>query len=594
MRPTIRRTALRGGALALVLAVLSLLSSGPALAKPPYGAITGSGSTWAYGVIGPWISYAQSNFGMQIAFKPNGSSQGRNDFAQNGVGVVDFADSDIPYQGVDPTTGKQDTSSRPYAYLPVVAGGTAFTYHLTVAGHLVNNLRLSGETIAKIFTNKITNWADPQITRDNGGHALPAEPIRPVVRSDGSGSTAQFTLWMASQYPQIWGPYNGGKNQLTSIYPRQGNQSAVAQDAGVMSTVSSSSGEGDIGYTAYSYPEQAKYPVVYVENPAGYFVQPTAYNVAVALTKAHITGCNASGSCSPAGIKSTDYLTQNLGDVYTYKDPRSYPISSYSYMIIPTSNSDHNMTPSKRQTLGDFLSYDLCGGQSLAIPYGYSPLPANLVKAAFGQVLRLGPKADGGAVSGVDITDQSSSPNCANPTFVKGHPGENGLANIAPMPLPCQKVTSVPCGDGVVPPGTTATNPSGGKVPGGTTTGTTGGTTTAGPGGSTGTNPAAGGGPSGGTAGGPSGGNGSTNPNAPGGSTVPGVDSPANAVPGVDGVGGGTTSASASGVVPTATSLPAQRAADTKVWGWTSVLLALGVVMLPGLYTAWLRRRKGI
>ena len=173
-------------ATALALGVVTLFATSPAGATTEYAEIEGSGSTWAYGIIAPWIAQVQSAYGMQITFNQSGSSQGRKDFAN---GVTDFGDSDIPYQGVDPTTGQTDASTRPYAYAPVVAGGTAFTYHLTVGGHLVDNLRLSGETITKIFTNKITNWADPQITKENGGHAFPSETIKPVVRSDGSGAT---------------------------------------------------------------------------------------------------------------------------------------------------------------------------------------------------------------------------------------------------------------------------------------------------------------------------------------------------------------------------------------------------------------------
>ena len=94
-------------------------------------------------------------------------------------------------------------------------------------------------------------------------------------------------------------------------------------------------------------------------------------------------------------MPANSYLTQNLDQVYTYKDPRTYPLSSYSYMIIPTSKSDQRMTVPKRQTLADFLSYSLCTGQSLAGPYGYSPLPLNLVKAAFGQLEKLGPTRRG-------------------------------------------------------------------------------------------------------------------------------------------------------------------------------------------------------
>ncbi len=78
-------------------------------------------------------------------------------------------------------------------------------------------------------------------------------------------------------------------------------------------------------------------------------------------------------------------------------------------MIIPTSNTDRRMTPAKRQTLADFLTYSLCAGQSEAGPYGYSPLPLNLVKAAFGQVQKLGPTAEGGAVSGVTVKDPTAN-----------------------------------------------------------------------------------------------------------------------------------------------------------------------------------------
>src|SRR5262249_20817783 len=153
--------------------------------------------------------------------------------------------------------------------------------------------------------------------------------------------------------------------------------------------------------------------------------------------------------------------------------------------------SDQRMTVPKRQTVADFLSYDLCTGQRLAGPYGYSPLPLNLVKAAFGQLEKLGPDAQGGAVSGVNIKNPSANlASCDDPTFVKGNLAANHLAQIAPMPLACQKATSQPCGAGTVAPGTNGNDP---NQPGssnssgpGSTTGNTGtgpsGTTTGPPG----------------------------------------------------------------------------------------------------------------
>jgi phosphate transport system substrate-binding protein len=549
-------------AIVMVLGLMTLFAASPATSATEYAEIEGSGSTWAYGIIAPWIAQVQAAFGMQITFNQSGSSQGRKDFAN---GVTDFGDSDIPYQGVDPTTGQTDASKRPYAYLPVVAGGTAFTYHLTVAGHLVTNLRLSGETVSKIFTNKITNWSDPEITRENGGHALPSETIKPVVRSDGSGATAQFTLWMDKQYPSLWRPFNGGKAGLTSIFPRQGNQIAVAQDAGVMNTIKGAGGEGEIGYTEYSYPLQAHYPVVYVENRAGYYVQPTQYNVAVALTKARIVGCSKGGACKPQGVPANSYLTQDLDGVYTDKDPRTYPLSSYSYMVIPTAKTDQRMTVPKRQTLADFLSYSLCTGQRLAGPYGYSPLPLNLVKAAFGQLEKLGPDADGGAVAGVSIKNPSANlASCDNPTFVKGDLGANHLAQIAPMPLACQKATSPPCGEGTVAPGTNgSTTTSGGNTDAPSSTN----------GGST-----------------PSGGPASTGANAPPGSTDPtAAGGDPTSTDGTTTADGTTTSA---GIAPSATVLAADQSSNSTVWGWTAVLELLAIVLIPGLYVAYLHRRR--
>ncbi|HVS68651.1 MAG TPA: substrate-binding domain-containing protein [Mycobacteriales bacterium] len=546
----LRRNTLR---ISVVLALLCFAAyRGMGTAKAEYAEIEGSGSTWAYTIIQQWIADVSAT-GMQITFNNNGSSQGRKDFANY---VTDFADSDIPYQGTDPVTHQTDASSRSYAYLPVVAGGTALTYQLRVGGKLVDNLRLSGETIAKIFTNKITNWDDPQIAKENGGRTFPSLPITPVVRSDGSGATAQFTLWMAKQYPSIWGPYNGGNAGLTSIYPRSGRQIAAAGDDGIMNTVDSAAGNGDIGYAEYSYPLNAHYPVAYVENPDGYFVQPTQYNVAVALTKARINGCKTNGTCSPTGLSPNTYLTQNLDEVYTYKDPRSYPISSYSYMIIPTSSKDQRMTAAKRQTLADFLSYSLCTGQSKAGPYGYSPLPLNLVKASFTQIEKLGPQADPSPVKGVNIKNPSANlASCDNPTFVKGNLAANHLAQVAPLPEACQKATATPCGLGAVAPGTTAK-----------------------PGSTSATTPSSGSNKGGGTP--PDGGGAQV--------TDPGTGA-------VDPGTGVSTSATTdiSGATPTAVELAAQRDGNNRLFGVVAVVELVAIVLLPGVYIAWLRRRKG-
>ena len=208
---------------------------------------------------------------------------------------------------------RSTSQGRKYVYLPIVAGGTAFPYQIKVGGKLVRNLRLSGETLAKIFTNKITNWNDPAITADNNGSRLPSLPIIPVVHSEGSGSTAQFTTYLDNQFPDhlAWLHRQPG---LTEYFPRKGGAIAQNGSDGVMNFVSSAAANGAIGYDEYSYALGKNYPVAKIENTAGYFTLPTQYNVAVALTQAQIN----------LDKSSPNYLLQDLAKVYRKPDNRAY------------------------------------------------------------------------------------------------------------------------------------------------------------------------------------------------------------------------------------------------------------------------------
>jgi phosphate ABC transporter phosphate-binding protein len=432
-------------------ALVVLSGTEGALAADSHAQINGSGSSWAANAINQWVADVK-NQGLRVVFTSTGSAQGRKDFAYK---TTDFGVTDIPYQGTDPQTGLSDTSlGRPYAYLPVVAGGTSFPYHLDFGGRQITNLRLSGETLAKIFTNQITYWDDSEILADNNkALVLPHLKIIPVVHSEGSGSTAQFTRYLAKEFPSIWAPFNGGQDTFTEYYPRQGQQ--VAQDGsdGVMNFLTSKSGNGAIGFDEYSYALLANYPVAKVLNSAGYYTAPTQYNVAVALTKAQIN----------EDPTSPDYLTQDLDDVYTNPDKRTYPLSSYSYVIIPTGTNAQEIktdTHAQRQTLADFLYYSICQGQAEIGPVGYSSLPINLVTAGFAQIAKL--KA---ADPAVDITNRNVS-TCNNPTFIAGQPNVNHLAVIAPEPPSCDDSGQGPCATGV---GVVNANPTQGKAPASTT-----------------------------------------------------------------------------------------------------------------------------
>ncbi|MCW2673219.1 MAG: phosphate transporter substrate-binding protein PhoT family [Frankiales bacterium] len=448
---------LRPALVVLGLAALAVGTGAPAQATASHSPISGSGSSWSSNAVNQWVADVEPN-GLQVVFTASGSAIGRKDFANK---TTDFGVSDIGYQGTDKLTGEQDTSQgRAYVYLPIVAGGTAFPYQLKVGGKLVRNLRLSGLTLAKIFTNQIHNWNDPAITKDNHGKALPSKPIIPVVHSEGSGSSAQFTNYLDTVYPNVWRPFFGTSG-ATEYFPRKGGAIAQNGSDGVMNYVASDAADGAIGYDEFSYALGKNFPVAKLENAGGYFTQPTQYNVAVALTKAKIN----------TNKSSPNYLLQDLSSVYTYTDRRTYPLSSYSYMIIPTGSSDARMTTAKRQTLADYLYYSICDGQKEMGPIGYSPLPINLAQASFDQIAKL-KQAD----NNVDLTKRSIS-TCGNPTFVAGQPNRNYLAEIAPQPPACDAATSDPCAAGTA----LVANPTkNGQLPtgGSTTTGTTGGSAT--------------------------------------------------------------------------------------------------------------------
>jgi len=425
---------------AILLAMNFAVLSGPggASAAPTYALVQGSGSSWAANAVNQWVATVAAS-DMRVVYTANGAAQGRKDYANKST---DFGVTDSPYRGKDPTTGATDSPlGRSFAYLPIVSGGTSFPYHVEVGGKMVRNLRLSGETIAKIFTNKITNWNDPAITADNNGAALPSIPIIPIVRADGAGITNQFTTWMVSQYPSLWQECNGGTLAPSDYFPlncgaTRGPQKAQSGSDGVMNYVKSDGANGAIAMEEYSYPLGANFPVLKVLNKAGYYTLPTQYNVAVALTQAQIND----------DPNDPNYLTQKLDNVYVNPDKRTYPLSSYVYAIIPTAADDSRMTTAKRQTIVDFLKYSICEGQSAVGPIGYSPLPINLVQAGFTQVNKL-KLADDGVVFDASIIQDVKD--CHNPTFIPGKPAENYLAKVAPFPADCDRPGQGPCGETV-------------------------------------------------------------------------------------------------------------------------------------------------
>jgi phosphate ABC transporter phosphate-binding protein len=427
----------RSATLALLAGVLALLLPMSAAHAESYPRITGDGSSWAGNALFDWTTGVKAQ-GVTVDYNPDGSSQGRKNFAQ---GLSDFAVSEIPYKG--DTSDPQDTVAPNFAYgmLPVVAGGTSFMYNLQVNGQRYQDLRLSQSALAQIFSGQITQWNDKAIAATNPGVALPAQRITVVVRSDGSGATAQFTLWMRRQFPAAYAALCAetgcNPDSATSYYPYQGLSNFVAQSGSNGVTTYTANTPYTINYDEYSYALGVDFPVAKIQNAAGFYTVPTDTAVAVALTQAKIN----------QDKNSENYLGQDLSQVYGYRDPRTYAISAYSYLIVPT-ETHGSFNAAKGSTLAYFGAYDLCEGQRTMGALGYSPLPMNLVLAAMDQVERI-PGIDDATSEVIAHTKQGvkngdSNP-CNNPTFKPGDdPAHNVLIDTAPFPDGCDAACQKP------------------------------------------------------------------------------------------------------------------------------------------------------
>ena len=149
--------------------------------------VTGAGATFPLNMIEQWKSDFNKSTGVSIAYTGVGSGAGR---AQLIAGTVDFAGSDVPAAAAEVQQLNDKYGS--FVSIPEIAGAISVQYNLPG----ITGLKLSGATLAKIFSGKVTSWNDPAIAADNGS-AGPNLPIQVFVRSDKSGTSGVFTDYLS-------------------------------------------------------------------------------------------------------------------------------------------------------------------------------------------------------------------------------------------------------------------------------------------------------------------------------------------------------------------------------------------------------------
>ena len=290
------------------------------------------------------IAFTGKNKGVAIVYAGGGSGKGRTDLSTK---TVDFAGSDSPYKDEDLAKNQGGD----VLYFPILLGPITVSYNL--GG--VDKLQLSAPTIAKIFSRTIKTWDDAAIAADNPGVKLPATAITVVHRSDGSGTTDNFTKFLVAGGGADWTLKSGS----TVEWPA--DTTAGNGNAGVAQAVKAT--DGAIGYVDLSDAVAGDLKFASVKNKAGKVVEPTSQ----------------AGSAAGDGVTVKDNLT--FSSVWADGDA-AYPITAPSWIIVYAKQTD----AAKAAALKAYVKYLLTDGQKTLKDLDYAPLPASLQAKAVAQL----------------------------------------------------------------------------------------------------------------------------------------------------------------------------------------------------------------
>jgi phosphate transport system substrate-binding protein len=246
---------------AVVFGAVSLTAAGAQAAD-----ISGAGSTFAYPILSKWAEAYKAKAGVGMNYQSIGSGGG---IKQINAKTVDFGATDMPLE-------QKDLDGPGLAQFPFIMGGIVPV--INVKGIEAGKLKLTGKVLAEIYLGTITNWNDKEIVALNPGLKLPDLAIAPVYRSDGSGTTFNFTYYLAEELPE-WKDKIGVNTavQFPSGIGGKGNEGVSAF---------TSRTDGAIGYVEYAYAKQNKLAYALVQNKDGAYPEPNLKSFQAAAANA--------------------------------------------------------------------------------------------------------------------------------------------------------------------------------------------------------------------------------------------------------------------------------------------------------------------
>jgi phosphate transport system substrate-binding protein len=302
--------------------------------------INGAGATFPYPIYSKWFSeYHKENPSVRINYQSVGSGAGIKQFISK---TVDFGASDAPMKD-----DELKSAGAPVQHIPTVIGAVVISYNLP---GIKASLKMTPEIISDIFMGKIKKWNDQKIASINPEVKLPNLAVTPVYRSDGSGTTAVFTDYLAKVSPEWKKSVGEGKAvRWPAGLGGKGNE-------GVSGVIKQT--PGSVGYVEQVYAITNKFPMATIKNSSGNFVDPTLQSVSAAAEGALKT--------MPEDFRVS--ITNAPG-----KD--AYPISAFTYILVYKKLNQKN----GKDFIG-FLKWSMKKGQILAKDLDYAPLPPSLIQ----------------------------------------------------------------------------------------------------------------------------------------------------------------------------------------------------------------------
>ncbi len=315
-----------------VAVVLATVAAGGAFAAD----ITGAGATFPFPIYAKWAEAYKKETGTGLNYQSIGSSGG---IRQIRAKTVAFGATDAPVSGAD-------LEKDGMVQFPAIIGGTVPVINLE--GFKPGELRVNGTVLAEMFLGKISKWNDPKLAALNPGKTLPNQNITVVHRADGSGTTFNWTDYLAAvskEWADTVGKGAAVKWPAASSVGGKGNEGVAANVTRV---------KGAIGYVEYAYVKKNNMNFLQLQNADGKFVSPDDTTFAAAAASADWF------SVPGMGISMVNA-----------KGANSWPVSTASFILMYKDPADKAQSAEVLK----FFDWAFKNGKVMAAELDYVPLP---------------------------------------------------------------------------------------------------------------------------------------------------------------------------------------------------------------------------